>query len=217
MTKKIGSWPVIGHARSALAIVALLLTAAVLAGCAESVARRAAPQPQPVAAEVAVRQTPAARAAPLAKVPDWHWWFDDISKGGILIDIEDRWLIYWEPGGGQYRAYPIAVPLNEDLERTGKTKVVRKRENPDWRPTPSMIERNPELPRYIGPGPQNPLGEHAMYLGWQYYAIHGTNDPRAIGTRATSGCFRLHPDDIEELYYKVEIGTPVVVMRDVKT
>ncbi len=204
-----------GAGRPFALVATLLAASALLSGCAESVARH--PTPTEAVASAGLRPTPAPAQAPVVKIPEWSGYFDDISQGAILIDIQDRWLIHWEPGGGSYQAFPIAVPLNEDLEKTGLTKVVRKRENPDWRPTPSMIERNPDLPRYIGPGPQNPLGEHALYLGWTYYAIHGTNNPRAIGTRATSGCFRLKPEDIAYLFDRVDTGTPVMVLRDVDT
>ena len=200
--------------RAAQAFLALGLLA-LAGGCAESIAR--APTATEAVVATTLRPTPAPRPSPVAQIPEWSWYFKDISKGAILIDIEDRWLIHWEPGGGSYQAFPIAVPLNRDLEKTGATTVVRKRENPDWRPTPSMIERMPDLPRYIGPGPQNPLGEHALYLGWTYYAIHGTNNPDAIGTRATSGCFRMKPKDIAYLYERVGLGTPVMVMQDVRT
>lgn len=205
-----------GHGmRRAARFAAALGLLALAGGCAESIARHPTPTETVVAS--ALRPTPAPRPAPEVRIPEWSAYFTDISKGAILIDIEDRWLIHWEPGGESYQAFPIAVPLNEDLEKTGLTKVVRKRENPDWRPTPSMIKRMPDLPRYIGPGPQNPLGEHALYLGWTYYAIHGTNNPDAIGTRATSGCFRLKPKDIAYLFDRVEIGTPVMVLQDVLT
>lgn len=144
--------------------------------------------------------------------PDWRAHFDDVSKGAILVNLETRRLSYWSPGAALYREFPIGVPRTDDLEKTGRTKIVRRRKNPDWRPTPSMIKRNPDLPRYVGPGPQNPMGERALYLGWRYYAIHGTNDPSSIGRRTTSGCFRMFPEHIEWLYDQAGVGVPVVVI-----
>ena len=49
---------------------------------------------------------------------------------------------------------------------------------------------------------------------WDGIGIHGTNAPRAIGTRCTKGCIRLHNKDIVELVKLVEVGTPVRVMGD---
>lgn len=158
-----------------------------------------------------MRTTPLERRPP---EPDWTKHFKDMSHGAILVNLNRKFLGYWEPNGSGYHVFPIAVPLNEDLKRTGNTKVVRRRENPDWRPTPEMRKRNPKLPEYIGPGPHNPLGERALYLGWRYYAIHGTNNPNSIGTQATSGCIRMLPKDILWLYEHALVGTPVRVLDD---
>ncbi|MCI4664779.1 MAG: L,D-transpeptidase [Neomegalonema sp.] len=152
---------------------------------------------------------------PKAKPPALAWrdHFANVDQGAILVNIEARWLVYWRPGGDSYEAFPIAVPLNPDLTKTGETKIVRRKENPSWRPTPDMRRRMPGLPEFVGPGPDNPLGSRALYLGWTYYAIHGTNNPSSIGTRATSGCFRMHPDDIVWLFDRAAIGTPVKVIE----
>jgi len=44
------------------------------------------------------------------------------------------------------------------------------------------------------------------------YAIHGTNNPRSVGTAASYGCFRMHNSDVIDLYARVQMGTPVVVL-----
>lgn len=190
-------------------VAAAAAALAVLAGCASDRAATRGPTIDPMAFM-------ALAPAETKEAPDWRPHFESVEEGAILINLEHRSLIYWFPGGETYREFPIAVPRNEDLERTGATQIVRMREDPDWRPTPSMIERNPDIPLYIGPGPQNPLGERALYLGWQYYAIHGTNNPFSIGTRATSGCFRMHPDDILWLYERASIGLQVVVVESLE-
>ena len=155
---------------------------------------------------------PAPAPAPKPATPDWRSHFRDVSRGAILVSLDDRRLAYWSPGATQYREFPIAVPRSADLERRGRTSIVRRRRNPDWRPTPDMLRRNPNQPKYIGPGPHNPLGERALYLGWRYYAIHGTNNPLSIGEQATSGCFRMYPEHIEWLYEQARLGTPVRVV-----
>ena len=98
------------------------------------------------------------------------------------------------------------------MTRKGRTEIVLKRPAPEWRPTPSMLERNPALPTYVGPGPENPLGVRAMNLGWQYYLIHGTNDIRKIGRQSSSGCIGLHNEHIIEIYDRAKIGTQVLVI-----
>ena len=143
---------------------------------------------------------------------DWKESFNSIDKGGIRVDTVARRLIYWAPNNTAYREFPIGVPSSPELTRTGRTYVARKKAGPTWAPTPSMIRRNPKLPRFVPAGPDNPLGAYALYLGWKYYAIHGTNDPVTIGRPTTSGCFRLFATHIEWLFNAVSINTPVLVV-----
>jgi len=140
---------------------------------------------------------------------DWRDHFASTRGGAILVDTTSRALHYWSADRGTYRLYPTSVPLSEDLTRRGRTSVVRKVEGPDWRPTPAMKRRNPEWPDHVPPGPDNPLGTHALYLSWQYYRIHGTHDTRKIGRRSSSGCIGLYNEQVEELFALVEIGTQV--------
>ena len=62
----------------------------------------------------------------------------------ILVDIDSRAVHYWSEDQSTYKLYPSSVPLTDDLTRRGRTKVVLKDPEPDWRPTPSMKKRNPE-------------------------------------------------------------------------
>lgn len=69
------------------------------------------------------------------------------------------------------------------------------------------------MPAAIPPGPDNPLGDYAVYLGWPGYLIHGTNKPAGVGRRVSHGCIRLYPEDIAALFQRVAIGTPVTVVN----
>lgn len=142
----------------------------------------------------------------------WQDHFSSLREGAMLVDTDARALHFWAGDQSIYKIYPTSVPLTEDLTRRGRTTVVQKREGPDWRPTPNMLRRNPELPAYVGPGPQNPLGTHALYLGWRYYRIHGTNDTRKIGRRSSSGCIGLYNEDIAELFSWSRVGMQVLVV-----
>ena len=140
---------------------------------------------------------------------EWRDHFDTLGKGILLSDTITRVLQHWT-ADGEMRIYPTSVPLNEELTRRGYTEVVEKRKNPSWAPTPSMRERNPEWPAIIkGGDPANPLGTRALYLSWQYYRIHGTQDTRKIGRRSSNGCIGLYNEQIEEVYDLVPIGTQV--------
>ncbi|MGZ2255731.1 L,D-transpeptidase [Roseobacter sp. A03A-229] len=143
---------------------------------------------------------------------DWRPYFSNLNNGAVLVDIDSRALHYWAEDESFYKLYPSSVPLTEELTRRGRTKVVRKVEGPSWRPTPSMLKRNPEWPEYIGPGPDNPMGTHALYLSWTYYRIHGTHDTRKIGRQSSNGCIGLYNEHIAELYELTKVGTQVLLI-----
>lgn len=143
---------------------------------------------------------------------DWQAYFSDTRKGAILVDTTSRALHYWSEDQTIYKLYPTSVPLTEDLTRRGRTEVVEKVVGPSWRPTPAMRERNPEWPEFIGPGPDNPLGTHALYLSWTYYRIHGTHDTRKIGRRSSNGCIGLYNEHIQELFALAKVGTQVLLI-----
>ena len=97
---------------------------------------------------------------------DWQPYFDNLRKGAILVDIDSRAVHYWNEEQTIYKLYPSSVPLTDELTRRGRTQVILKDPEPDWRPTPSMKKRNPEWPDYIGPSPENPLGSRALHRSW---------------------------------------------------
>ena len=139
----------------------------------------------------------------------WQDHFDTLGNGIIIADTNTRALQHWT-SDGEMRLYPTSVPLTDELTRRGYTSVIEKRKNPTWRPTPSMLERNPEWPRVVeGGDPINPLGTRALYLSWTYYRIHGTQDTRKIGRRSSNGCIGLYNEHIEEVYERAPVGTQV--------
>ncbi len=142
----------------------------------------------------------------------WEPYFDNLRKGAVLVDIDSRALHYWSEDQSTYKLFPSSVPLSDDLTRRGRTSVIRKVEGPSWSPTPNMRKRNPEWPAHIPPGPDNPLGSHALYLSWKYYRIHGTHDTRKIGRRSSNGCIGLYNEHIAELFSMVKVGTQVLLI-----
>ncbi|MCI2400036.1 L,D-transpeptidase [Aliiroseovarius subalbicans] len=143
---------------------------------------------------------------------EWRPYFSSLKNGAILVDTTSRALHFWSEDEAIYKLYPSSVPLTEDLTRRGRTSIIRKVEGPSWSPTPAMRVRNPEWPSYIPPGPDNPLGTHALYLSWKYYRIHGTHDTRKIGRRSSNGCIGLYNEHIEELYGLTKHGTQVLLI-----
>ncbi|MGH6672923.1 MAG: L,D-transpeptidase [Xanthobacteraceae bacterium] len=130
--------------------------------------------------------------------------------GTIVIDTPHHFLYLVEAGGKALR-YGIGVG-RPGFTWAGVKTITAKREWPDWRPPEAMLKRQPELPRFMAGGPQNPLGARAMYLGSTDYRIHGSNEPWTIGHNVSSGCIRLRNADVMDLYNRVKVGTKVVVM-----
>jgi L,D-transpeptidase ErfK/SrfK len=135
-----------------------------------------------------------------------------VPRRGIVINLADQRLYYYSPDSVLRFTAPVGIGGMDGETPTGQTKVVNKRVNPTWYPTPSIRKRHPEMPAVVPPGPDNPLGTLALYLGWPTYLIHGTNRPLSIGRRLTSGCIRLYPKDIKTLFSLVKEGTPVMVI-----
>ena len=102
------------------------------------------------------------------KARNWKAYFNDLENGAILSDTTSRAIHFWSEDNKIYKIYPTSVPISEELTKLGRTKIIRKVVGPSWRPTPSMLKTNPEWPEFVPPGPDNPLGTHAMYLSWKY-------------------------------------------------
>lgn len=149
----------------------------------------------------------------------------DAPREGIVVNLAAMRLYYFPARDKQAAkdspqvvyTYPIGVGRVGWATPLGATKVVRKQKDPVWRPTPSIRKEHAEngdpLPAVVKAGPDNPLGNRAMYLGWPAYLIHGTNKPYGVGLRSSHGCLRLYPEDIEKLFDQVGVGTAVRVVN----
>ncbi|MEZ5924766.1 MAG: L,D-transpeptidase [Hyphomicrobiaceae bacterium] len=135
---------------------------------------------------------------------------------GAIVVVNKERRLYYILGNGHALRYPIAVGVPKE-QWTGQIFVQSKQKNPGWSPTPDMRRRNPGLPQYIPGGPRSPLGSRAIYLGWSNYRIHGTLAPGSIGQAASNGCFRMHNQDVNDLYERVHIGAPVYVIEELAT
>jgi lipoprotein-anchoring transpeptidase ErfK/SrfK len=140
--------------------------------------------------------------------------------GTIVVNIAERRLYLVEPGGVAMR-YAVGVGREEALNFRGSAVIGRKAEWPHWTPTSDMIHRMPIYAHYasgLPGGIGNPLGARALYLyrGHQDtdFRLHGTNEPDSIGTKVSSGCIRLFNHDIIDLYNRVPVGSPVVVLQE---
>jgi lipoprotein-anchoring transpeptidase ErfK/SrfK len=133
------------------------------------------------------------------------------APGTVVVSTSERRLYLVMPGNKALR-YGIGVG-RAGFEWAGTQSISRKQEWPDWVPPAEMLQRRPDLPRYMAGGPENPLGARAMYLGGSLYRIHGSNEPETIGQAVSSGCIRMLNEDVVDLYERVKVGTKVVVLR----
>lgn len=139
------------------------------------------------------------------------------DRKGIVVNVAELRLYYFSDDGTRVVTHPISIGKMDWATPLGRTSVVSKATDPSWTPPESVRQehaaRNDFLPRVVPPGPENPLGRHAMRLGIPGYLIHGTNKPAGLGMRVTHGCIRMFPEDIEELFGTVPVGTQVTLVN----
>ena len=145
----------------------------------------------------------------------------DAPRTGLVINIAAMRIFYYPPAKrGEPQVvitHPIGIGKVGWRTPEGVTKIVRRQKDPTWRVPVSVRkehhENGEDLDPVIGPGPDNPLGKYAFYLQWPSYLIHGTNKPAGVGLRSSHGCIRLYPEDIEQFFNMVPIGTQVRVVN----
>jgi len=141
-------------------------------------------------------------------------------REGIVINLAARRLFYFPPveqgAPREVITHPIGIGREGWSTPLGTTRVAKKHDAPAWTVPASILRehaaRGEPLPAVVPPGPDNPLGSHALRLGWPSILIHGTNKPAGIGMRVSHGCIQLYPEDIEPLFAAVPEGTPVRVV-----
>lgn len=135
----------------------------------------------------------------------------DVAAGTIIVATGARRL-YLVLGEGRALIYPVGVG-RPGRQWAGATYIDGKFVRPNWMPPPEIRAEQPGLPDLIpGGSPSNPMGAAAMTLAGGAYAIHGTNSPDSIGGFVSYGCIRMFNEDIVDLFERVGVGTPVIVM-----
>lgn len=133
------------------------------------------------------------------------------APGTVVISQSQRRL-YLVTEDGSPISYPVAVGKSGKQWR-GTVEIDGKYRNPAWAPPAEVKRAEPWLPDYIpGGSSRNPMGMRALTLTGGEYAIHGTNRPTSIGSAASYGCIRMYNRDIVDLFERVSVGTPVVMM-----
>jgi len=140
----------------------------------------------------------------------------DPEPGRIVVDTREHFLYLTRADGTSIR-YAVGVG-REGFQWFGSAQVMRKGVWPTWTPPREMIKRNPDLlPETMKGGPDNPMGPRALHLYRDgrdlLYRFHGTLEPWTIGSDVSSGCIRLLPENLIDLYDRVPTGTQVLVMK----
>jgi L,D-transpeptidase ErfK/SrfK len=140
-------------------------------------------------------------------------------REGLVVSLPEHRLYYFPKAKkNQPRiviTYPVSIGKLGRSTPLGQTSIIDKIEHPSWYPPASIrkehLENGDPLPAVVGPGPDNPLGDYKMRLGFGNgtYEIHGTNNPTAVGLAITHGCVRMYPEDIAALFPLIPLGTPV--------
>ena len=139
--------------------------------------------------------------------------FDGGARAGTIVVRTGERRLYLVLGNGAAIRYPVAVG-KPGKQWFGTAVIDGKHLRPAWAPPAEVKRDNPRLPDLIpGGAPNNPMGVAALTLSGGEYAIHGTNRPGSIGTYASYGCIRMYNPDIVDLFGRVSVGTPVVVVR----
>jgi lipoprotein-anchoring transpeptidase ErfK/SrfK len=149
----------------------------------------------------------------LAEARDMVSFAPSVQPGTIVISARQRKLFLVVSPGVAIR-YSVAVPKS-GKEWSGAATIDAKYVNPDWVPPPIVKQDHPELPNFIpGGSPRNPMGVRAITLDRFQVAIHGTTNKMrsSIGTAASYGCIRMLNEDVADLYDRVSVGSPVVMM-----
>lgn len=150
------------------------------------------------------------------RLPTQHL-LPDAERRGIVLNIPEMRLYYYPKAKKNevpvVITHPVSIGRGDWETPLGKTRIINKRENPDWHPPESIRKEHladgEYLPEVVPAGPDNPLGQFALRLDIPGYLIHGTNKPYGIGMRVTHGCVRMYPEDIAAIFDQVEVNTPV--------
>ena len=142
-------------------------------------------------------------------------------RSGLVLNLAEYRMYYFpEPADGKpayVYTYPMSIGRMDWETPLGKTKITAMAKNPTWYVPQSVLDEHAAegdpLPRIVPPGPDNPLGTRALRLGLPGYLIHGTNRPAGVGMRVSHGCVRMFPEDIEFLFDRIPVNTPVRIIN----
>ncbi len=140
---------------------------------------------------------------------------DEAERKDIVINLSEMRLYYFfeEKKTKSVITFPIGIGTEGRDTPVGRFSIIEKIENPSWHVPESIRKEKPDLPKVVPPGPNNPLGSHALRLSLGDILIHGTDQPWSIGRRISHGCIRLYPEDIPKLFGMAQKGAEVAIIH----
>ena len=125
-------------------------------------------------------------------------------KNGLILNLPERGIYFFRNGAFD-RFIPVSIGDEKGFKTpTGAFHIIERIPNPTWYPPSWAKEKGP-----VGPGPNNPLGQHWIGLSLPRTGIHGTNQPLNVGNSVTHGCIRAYPATVAQLFQDVRVGWPV--------
>jgi L,D-transpeptidase ErfK/SrfK len=141
-----------------------------------------------------------------------EWVLPSVNSKGIVINVPELRLYLFFTDIKMVKTYPIGIGILDSPTPLGRFTVIEKTKDPTWNiPLALQEEYGRES---MPPGPDNPLGAYRLRLSQYDVGIHGTNIPWGVGRLVSHGCIRLYPEDIEELFHEVKVGTPVEIIYE---
>lgn len=141
----------------------------------------------------------------------------NVEDKRIVINLAEKRMYHFLIEQNQVATYPVTIGRSGWPTPRINATIVQKKENPYWIPPESirayaLKTKGVKLPKAIPPGPNNPLGEYMLRLSSWKILIHGTNEPNKMGVRLSSGCIRMYPEDIKELFHNAHVGDSVKII-----
>ena len=141
------------------------------------------------------------------------WILPEIARRPAIVINVPEFRLYYFASSGPAATFPLGIGDEGTETPLGSYTVVEKITGPSWHVPASIRATARALPKVVPPGPDNPMGSHALRLSLPSVLIHGTNKPWGIGRRSSHGCLRLYPEDIVTLFKLVPKGTRVEIIH----
>lgn len=148
----------------------------------------------------------------------------DAPREGVLIAIDvSTNTAYLVRDGAMVAQSPVATGSDKILRRgtdvwffrtpRGRMHVAAKIVDPVWtKPDWAFVEEGKKVPPPDSPARRvrGKLGRYALDLGGGIL-IHGTDDPKSIGKKASHGCIRMPAPMLKRVFEEASVGTAVYI------